>query len=141
MNNPYSVSNNPFPEPLQPPFYSETFGTPKVVFWFKVYATILCFIYVLTALMGIVMMVLDLEEPETPRWVFIAMGAFLFGIGVSLFVACFLPLILKPRPWLWIFDLVLICLGMTSACFLPFCIPLLIFWLRPGVKHYFGRLA
>jgi hypothetical protein len=28
---------------------------------------------------------------------------------------------------------------MTSACFLPFCIPLLIFWLKPEAKHYFGR--
>jgi hypothetical protein len=33
---------------------------------------------------------------------------------------------------------VIICLGMTSACFLPVCIPLLIFWIKPETKLYFG---
>jgi hypothetical protein len=28
---------------------------------------------------------------------------------------------------------------MTSACFLPACIPLLIYWIKPDVKAYFGR--
>ena len=116
MNNPYSVSNNPFPEASQPTLQSESFVPPKVIFWFKVYSAILCFIYLLTALMGIMMMVVDLEDPETPRWTFVVMGVLCFGMGVGFFVACLLPLILKPRPWLWIYNLVVICLGMTSAC-------------------------
>lgn len=139
MNNPYSVSANPIPEPLQPSFPPEAFGTPKVIFWFKVYAAILCFIYLLTALFGIAMMVVDSSDPEMPRWGMVVMGILFFAMGVGLFVVCLVPLILTPRPWLWILDLVVICLGMTSACFLPFCIPLLIFWLKPEVKRYFGR--
>ena len=41
--------------------------------------------------------------------------------------------------WLWIYDLIIICLGMTSACFWPAVIPLLIFWLKPETKRHFGR--
>jgi len=48
-------------------------------------------------------------------------------------------LFLRPKPWVWIYDLVIICMGMTSACFLPAAIPLLIYWLKPEVKAHFGR--
>jgi hypothetical protein len=37
----------------------------------------------------------------------------------------------------WIYGIVLIALGMTSACFVPACIPLLIYWLKPDAKSYF----
>lgn len=50
-----------------------------------------------------------------------------------------LPLVLGPWPWLWTYDLVIICLGMTSTCILPASIPLLIFWLKPETKRYFGK--
>jgi hypothetical protein len=39
----------------------------------------------------------------------------------------------------WVFGLVLICLGLSSACCLPACIPLLIFWLKPEMKAFYGR--
>ena len=39
--------------------------------------------------------------------------------------AIFLP----PRPWVWIYDLVLIAIGFMSCCILPFSVALLIFWL------------
>lgn len=71
-------------------------------------------------------------------------GAFLMVMAVALvslvlFVASIAPFFLIPRPWVWIFDLVLICMGMTSVCFLPMCIPLLIHWLKPETKAWFGR--
>ncbi|MGB7159266.1 MAG: hypothetical protein WBD40_14450 [Tepidisphaeraceae bacterium] len=50
-------------------------------------------------------------------------------------VAPFLP----RRPWVWIYDLVLICLGLTSICCMPATIPLLIFWLKPEAKAWFGK--
>jgi hypothetical protein len=67
-------------------------------------------------------------------------GALLLIVGLALFVVCLLPLVLKPRPWLWTYDLVIICLGMTSACILLASIPLLIFWIKPKVKRYFGKI-
>ena len=57
----------------------------------------------------------------------IALGS-IFGMGP------FLP----RKRWAWIFGFVPICIGFTSICTLPFCIPLLIFWLRADTKAYFG---
>jgi hypothetical protein len=37
------------------------------------------------------------------------------------------------------YDLVLICIGMTSCCILPAAIPLLIFWLKPEAKNWFHQ--
>jgi hypothetical protein len=41
----------------------------------------------------------------------------------------------------WVYDIVLICLGMTSVCCMPVTIPLLIFWIKPDAKAWFGRVA
>ena len=101
-----------------------------VVGWFKVYAAVLCLCYVGTGALGFVLLG-DAEER--------VVGIVLITMSIPLLAACALPLILSPRPWLWTYDLVLICLGMTSACFLPACIPLLIAWMKPDLKRYFGR--
>jgi len=52
-----------------------------------------------------------------------------FGVGV------FLP----REPWAWIYGIVTIGIGMTSCATLPFCIPLLIFWIKPETKAYFDQ--
>ena len=61
--------------------------------------------------------------------------------------ACSLPFLiayaaapfLPPAPWAWTYHLVLIAVGLTSACCMPIAIPLLIFWLKPETKAYFGK--
>ncbi len=67
------------------------------------------------------------------------MGIIYGAIGLGLAVPFTMGAILKPRPWVWIFDLVLICIGMTSPCCMPASIPLLIFWIKPETRAYFGR--
>ena len=47
------------------------------------------------------------------------------------------PMLPKRRA-AWIYGLVLICIGMTSACCLPATIPLLIFWIKPETKEFFA---
>ena len=112
---------------------------PKVLFWFKAYSGFLCILYLAVAGFGLYCFWadpsdLDMSKPAAQ----ISAAAFLF-LGLALFIACLLPLILTPRPWVWTYDLVVICMGMTSACFLPVCIPLLIYWLKPETKRYFGK--
>ncbi|WP_211325572.1 hypothetical protein [Roseimicrobium gellanilyticum] len=60
------------------------------------------------------------------------------GLGAPFTVACLPPLVSSPRPWVWAYSRVLICIGFTG-CTLPFFIPLLIFWLKPEVKAYYGK--
>ena len=113
------------PAPPSPP------QAQKVVRWFKIYSAALCSLYAALAVYSICGGFAVKEEDESGAWVFIATFPF-FG-------ACLLPLVLKPAPWLWTYDLVIICLGMTSACFLPVSIPLLIHWIKPETKAYFGK--
>jgi hypothetical protein len=60
-------------------------------------------------------------------------------IGLVFFIAYLIALFLNPGPGTWVYDLVLICFGMSSCCCLPITIPLLIFWIKPETKKYFGR--
>lgn len=112
---------------------------PAVVIWFKVYCGFLAVIYAVVSLVGLPFLLIDPQELEMEPIAARFIGVLFLGLGLVLLVLSLLPLFLAPRPWVWIYDLVLICLGMTSACFLFFSIPLLIFWLRPEVKQYFGR--
>jgi hypothetical protein len=113
---------------------------PKVLLWFKIYCGSLCLLYLATAALSLFFFLADPSDTEMSQSAGVLFGVLLLVVGLLLFGVCLLPLILAPRPWLWTFDLVVICLGMTSACFLPACIPLLIFWLKPETKRYFGKI-
>ena len=113
---------------------------PKVIKWFKVYCGVLSFLYLAVMAMSLFFLFADPADVEMSAAGARLTGMLLLGLGLVLCAACLLPLILSPRPWLWTYDLVIICLGMTSACFLPACIPLLIFWLKPEAKRFFGKV-
>lgn len=111
---------------------------PKVVLWAKVYEAALALVYLALVVAGVVFLVADVQTgPDEPPaavlgGLFIAISlplVFLFGAG----------LFLRPTPNAWVFHLVLICIGLTSACCLPATIPLLIFWFKPETKAHFGR--
>jgi hypothetical protein len=112
---------------------------PKVITWFNVYCIFLCVIYLAVALFPVLIFFLASDDPEMPRAFAIMIGGLFALMGMVLFAMSLLPLVLRPRPWLWTYDLVIICLGMTSACFLPVCIPLMLFWIKPETKKYFGN--
>ena len=57
-----------------------------------------------------------------------------FALTIPVIAAFFLP----NKPWVWVYHLVMICVGMTG-CTVVFSIPLLIFWLKPEVKAWFGK--
>lgn len=113
---------------------------PPVLFWFRVYCGVLCVVYVCTTLAGLPFLLMDPGTFEMSTLEARLLGGMLFVLGAVLLVMSAAPFFLAPRPWVWTYDLVIICLGMTSACFLPACIPLLIFWIKPEVKAHFGRV-
>jgi len=115
--------------------------TPKVLAWFKAYSALLAAVYLALAASSLIFF---LFEPGalgrgTTKAETIFFGLLLLGIGMVFAAAFVLPLFLKPKPWVWIYDLVLICIGLTSPCCMPASIPLLIYWLKPEAKAYFGR--
>lgn len=118
-------------------------GTPGVVTWFKVYAALMALGNLLLMGFGIFMVVAgasmagmeEFQGGAEPVVVGVLYG--IMGLVFALIYA--FGLFLPRKPWGWIFGIVLIALGMTSLCCLPATIPLLIFWLKPEAKAYFGR--
>lgn len=112
---------------------------PQTILWFRIYSVFLALVYVACVAGGVFFLTLDSSEAEIPElwitffgWFFILISlVFAAGFGFGAF--------LPRKPWAWVYGTVLICIGMTSALFLPFCIPLLIFWLKEPVNAWFGR--
>lgn len=122
-------------------------ATPGVVKWYRVYAAILAGVYILLLLGGAVGLFFSLRAPpefwdgaDMPPFLLYGYIVFLELISLVLggaFVAAFF---IPRKPWAWTYHMVLICLGLSSPCFIPICVPLLIYWLRPEAKAYFGKV-
>ena len=121
-----------------PPIVSQR---PKVVGWFRIYAGFMFLTYLAIVVFSLVFFVGSPEGSRAHRDSDLAVGFAFAGVGLALLTAFLYALSEPPTPKMWIYDLVLICLGMTSACLLPFCIPLLIYWIKPDTRRYFGRTS
>ena len=113
-------------------------ATPPVYKWFVAYCTLMALLYLTTAVMGIVFMFIEPDREMSAAEAKI-MGSVFLILGLVFFVPYALAPFLPRKSWVWIFGLVLICIGLTSACCMPVCIPLLIFWLKPEMKVFYGR--
>ncbi len=113
---------------------------PKCIKWFKVYCAILVLCYFFTIGVSYFLFRADPIDLYADPLFNMIFGVMMVLVSFTLLLACILPFFLKPQPWVWVYDLVIICLGLTSICFWPFSIPLLIFWLKPETKNYFGRI-
>lgn len=123
----------------QEPFNQDNEIGRRTFFWYRVYLAAMVFLYSATIIFGIYLLV---GKPATSQYeaseMFI-MGALYTAIGVIFFVVFAAALFLPRKPWNWIVGIVMMAIGMTSCCFVPFLIPLLIYWLKPETKAYFGR--
>jgi len=119
-----------------------TVEKPQVINWFKFYCVLMALLYFLVFIGGVVLAVVPAENMDIPQEeaAFLYVYVVLFiGFGLALGVAFLVGLFLGPKPWVWVYDIVLICLGLTSCCTMIICIPLLIYWIKPETKAYFGR--
>ncbi len=111
----------------------------KTFFWYRVYCAVLVAIYLLVTVAGIALAIMKPATGEYSVEQTTMMGVIYAVLGAIFFIIFAVALFLPPKPYNWIIGIVMIALGMTSCCFLPFCIPLLIFWLKPETKAFFGR--
>ncbi|MGN6544951.1 MAG: hypothetical protein ACTHK7_07865 [Aureliella sp.] len=65
-------------------------------------------------------------------------GMLMTGVSIPLMFIFALGLLAPRRRWGWGYGFVPIAIGLTSPCCMPASIPLLIFWLKPEVKHWFN---
>jgi hypothetical protein len=107
--------------------------------WYRVYLGALSALYLLLAMMGMLMMTLPVDGFDaSPEENFIV-GIIYAIIGAIFFIIHIIALALPAKPYNWIVGIIMIALGMTSCCTWPAAIPLLIFWLKPETKEFFGR--
>lgn len=125
-------------QPLSPPSIPHV--RPAVVRWFYVYCGVLCAIYLAVAACCLPFFLIEPSELDMGKTEAVLMGVMMLVMGLVFFVLFLMPFFLPQRPWVWVFDLVLICIGMTSACFLLACVPLLLFWVKPETKAWFGKV-
>jgi hypothetical protein len=124
-----------------PPAYIER---PAVCTWFIVYAILMALLYLAVAGFGVTVFVVgpdQFADAKTSADEWVVLGTIFLIIGVALGIAFGMAPFLPRRPGVWVYDVVLIALGLTSACLWPLTIPLLIFWIKPETKRWFGRSA
>lgn len=110
---------------------------PKCLFWFKVYAGFLAFIYLVLAAAGGVLLALPSLAGEE-RFLGV-LGVVYLALGVVFAVAFLVPFFLKPGPFAWVYGLVLICIGFSGCPTVFASVALLIYWIKPETKAYFGK--
>ena len=134
-------SEQAYPSPDQSGPQELPVAAPPVVVWFRVYCGLMAFLYLMNIAGGAVLLVMRdrIARHLQGQTVDLAVqGALCVVIGIVFVVPFSVSFFLPRKKWVWIYDLVLICLGLANCCCIPACIPLLIFWLKPEVKAYFG---
>ncbi|REJ75926.1 MAG: hypothetical protein DWQ47_09855 [Acidobacteria bacterium] len=111
----------------------------KTFMWYRVYCGVLLFLYIFVAFMGILLLSGFGAESQQDEMEMMITGAVYGVIGFVFAVAYGIALFLPRKPYNWVVGIVMIAIGLTSCCFLPATVPLLIFWLKPETKAYFGR--
>ncbi len=118
---------------------SITVEPPSVVFWFKLYAAALALWNLLFVPVGLILFVLAMSVGEDAAIAALLFPSLILAALAFLFATLFvLPIILKPRPWVWIYSLVIIVVTMPGLCCFPFAILLLIFWIGEDNRFFYG---
>jgi hypothetical protein len=120
--------------------YSQEERAPEGVTYFRIYAIIMVVFSAITALGGLVVMFTPLftssmASSGVETWV---AGMFYGGLGTAFFIPWVIALFGGRKPWVHTLGTVMIALGMTQICCLPILIPLLINWLKPETKRWYG---
>lgn len=128
-NNPYMPQQQQFaPRPVAagPP--------PAVITWQLVYLACMTVLYLLFAVMGIVFLInadtFAANDPTTDATEVQIMGAIYAVLGVGLAILFAGGILVRRGMVGWVYNLILIGIGLTSCCFWPATIPLMIFWIK-----------
>jgi hypothetical protein len=105
---------------------------PRVIKWFKVYAGMWSFVTLVVAVVDLYLTIFDPSQLGGR-----AIGVFGLGLVFIFFIANILPIVLRPRRWLFYYNWAFIAQGALT-CFLPFSVFLMFYWWKPDVRRYFG---
>lgn len=107
---------------------------PPVWRWYLAYSLGMAgFLFCMT-LAGVVMLALETLPDE-------ALPAIVVDVAICFPLICVYGAVpfLPRKPWAWTYGVVAICAGTTCGCWIAASVPLLVYWLKPETKAYFGR--
>jgi hypothetical protein len=131
-------------EAYAPLSYESTYQAPnetgrKTFFWYRVYCGSLAALYALVATFGLIVAYLQPATNNQSAEESLIMGLIYAILGTIFFAIFLVASILPPKPYNWIVGIVMIAIGMSSCCTWPAVIPLLIYWIKPETREFFGR--
>ena len=112
---------------------------PRAYFWYRIYLSVLAFLYLAVTVLGIVLAAMQPETQDHDRETLLIASIVYAVLGSVFFVISIVALFLPVKSYNWIAGLVMIAIGMTTCIFIPFLIPLLVYWIKPETKAFFGR--
>lgn len=148
------MSYSPYqPPPYQPPPFQVdprfAAGTqvpaqwPVVLIWYILYCVVMALLYLVCVGLGILLIAVshEIQDKEMTATQWQIMGGVIIVVSLPLLLL-FAAGPLLPRNKLgWIFGIIAIAIGMTSACTIIPCVLLLIGWLQRDTKLYYGMNA
>ena len=108
-------------------------------FWYRMYCGSLSLLYALIMVFGGFMAYMRPNTREYSSEETMVLGIIYALMGAVFFVVFLVATLLPAKPYNWIVGIVMIGLGMTSCCLWPAVIPLLIYWVKPETRSFFGR--
>jgi len=114
--------------------------TPAVYYAYIVYSISMAVLYVACVVGGVMCLgnANSFADTDEDRFSMMFLGGVLIVIGLPLSIIFGIVPLLPRKKWCWIYGIVLISIGLTSACTILPAILLLVFWLQTPAKRYFG---
>jgi len=127
--------------PLGPPgFEGAPFDGPRpgVILWARIYATLFAVMYLVATFGGVFLLYAGSDLSGDKAGEAMVEGVIMVVLCPALMVLSVVAAVAPRKKWGWILNVVLIGLGCTSCMCMPASIPLVIFWLKPEVKRWYG---
>ena len=119
---------------------------PTVLKYYTAYCVMMGLMYLGVFALGFCLLVIDprafgINDEQALRELgaLKIQGVMMTGLGAILSIPYLAAPFLPKKPWVWIYGIVLIGIGMSSCCLLPLAIPLLIYWIKPETKYWYGK--
>lgn len=137
----YRGSTNHYSQPIS--FNSEILRESKTgsrtYFWYRMLCSVIVVGGIFWAIVGLMAILGSYSQnTENPASAFNG-GLFMLLSGGIPALLYLLGVIFPPRSWSWIFGILLLILALVSCAFAPFAIALIIFWMKPETRRFFGR--
>jgi hypothetical protein len=109
---------------------------PKAIRSFRIYSVIQSLLYLAFAIFCF--FAFPAENEIDKRGARIG-AALQLVVALGFFGAWLLPRFVRPQPWLWTYNLVVLWIGSLNIFMLPASIPLQRNWVKPETKEFFGK--